>query len=320
MKAMPPRLARLCALLGGLLLAALALPAGAAGCERALGRLEGGWHEYRQDEFVLHYALAGEHALRFPAATRNAGVPDVVVDAALQLVAMREMLTSLAFRLPLDSPRYQSQQASRIVVRFQNLRGMNGRAFDEVRRLPSGECALVLHVGSHYRSGNLTPAHELFHLVQYGYTMFKRPWLLEGTARWAETLLGARPPAAQPVPDDASDLRAFWARSYRAVSVWYGLIERCDRASARVAVPDAVLALRYRSGQPVLRDDQVPGHAFIRHALEAAGALDERVAAREGLAAHRWPEKVQRDARHDAELWDAVLAACGQAPSASPVR
>lgn len=287
----------------------LCLPVQAADCQRKLRPIEGDWREHRSGEFIFQYTLAGKHALQSPADTVASGVPDMVADVQVQLVAMREMLQSLQFQLPLDSPRYQSQGASHILVRFQKLQG-NGLAFDEVSRLPSGECVLMIQIASHYRSGNLTPAHELFHQVQNGYTMFKRPWFYEGTARWSETLLGRREVNAQPVPADTPDLQALWKQSYSAVGVWHGLIGRCSSASAPPKIPAAVRSLRYRNGQPVMQDSRIPGHDYILRVLEALGTLSDETTATQGLTAHRWPEKVQRDAQHDAAMWRAVQNAC----------
>src|SRR5690606_42150143 len=149
---------------------------------------------------------------------------------------MRELLEYLQFQLPLESPRYQTQGATHVLVRFRNLQKVNGRAFDEVRRLPSGECVLIVEITARYRSGNLTPAHEYFHQVQNGYTPFKRPWYYEGSARWSETILGKSVVAPQAPPEEDSDLQALWTRSYSAVSVWYGLIRLCDRDTSVIAV------------------------------------------------------------------------------------
>jgi len=114
-------------------------PSEAEVCQRKLQPLDGEWHVYRQDEFILQFTVAGEHALQAPTDSEATGVPDVVADTATQLRAMREMLKHLGFQLPLDSRRYQGQGASHILVRFRKMEGLNGRAFDEVRRLPSGE-------------------------------------------------------------------------------------------------------------------------------------------------------------------------------------
>lgn len=278
----------------------------AGSCGRPINVLEGKWAEHRKDEFIVQYANEGKHVLEADTASADDGVPDVVADAVTQLVALREMLSLLGFRLPLDSPRYREQGASHVLLRFRNLQRLNGRAFDEVRRLPTGECVLIIEVTSRYRSGNLTPAHEYFHQVQNGYTPFKRPWFYEGSARWSETILGKSVVAPQAPPEEDSDLQALWSRSYSAVSVWYGLIRLCDRQPSVIDVPDHLRAYRYRDGRPVLLDLQVPGHGYIRQVLESLETLGDQVTREQGLIRHRWPEKAQRDHRHDAAIWNTV--------------
>ena len=278
----------------------------AAICRFDLPSLEGEWQEYREGEFIAQYSLAGRHALKNPIDSQVSGVPDVVADALAQLVVMRELLKQMKFQLPLESSRYQGQGASHIVVRFRKLHYLNGQAFDEVRRLPSGECVLIIDLDSRYSSGNLTPAHELFHQVQNGYAPFKRPWFYEGTARWSETILGKSAVVARPIPDNAADTKLFWEQSYAAASVWYGLIERCNQQSAKVAVPDHLRAQRYRSGRPVILDDDIPGHDFIRQVLEELSKLGDRVTQTEGLKPYRWPESTQRDPRYDEQMWAAI--------------
>lgn len=299
---------RLASVLVALWLLLFGLPSVAEVCQHKLQPLDGEWHDYRQDEFVLQFSVAGEHALQAPIMdTEATGVPDVVADAATQLVAMREMLRHLRFQPPLESARYQGQGANHILVRFRKMAGLNGRAFDEVRRMPSGECVLIIEVTNRYRTGNLTPAHELFHQVQNGYAPFKRPWFYEGTARWAETILGKKPVAPRRPPANEAERRILWAQSYAAVASWHGLIDRCDRYLTEVSVPDPLRVLRYRDGRPVMVDADIPGHAFIRHVLEELTQSGERISREQKLDPHHWPEKMQRDSRFDGEIWNAVL-------------
>lgn len=196
---------------------------------------------------------------------------------------MREMLALLGFQLPLESSRYRERGASHILIRFRNLSRLNGRAFDEVRRLPTGECVLIIEITSGYRSGNLTPAHEFFHQVQNGYTPFKRPWFYEGTARWSETILGKTVIAPRAPPADKTGLQALWSQSYSAVSVWYGLVERCSRQPTEIKVPEHLYALHYRDGRPVFLDQLVPGHDYIRQVLENLERLGEQITHDQGL-------------------------------------
>ncbi len=67
-----------------------------------------------------------------------------------------------------------------------NCRKGNGLAFDRVaaetmsdgRKLPCG-LKFVLNAALE-PARNITPAHEFFHLYQYGYAVFKQKWYLEG--------------------------------------------------------------------------------------------------------------------------------------------
>ncbi|MDY0071488.1 MAG: hypothetical protein RBR77_02420 [Thauera sp.] len=296
------------------------LAAHGADCLQPLPALRGEWREHRSSEFILQYALTGEHALQNTDDALASDVPDVVADAAIQLMAMRDMLQYLHFRPPLASPRYRRQGASHILVRFRRLQGINGRAFDEVRRLPSGECVLIIELDSHYRSGNLTPAHEFFHQVQNGYTPFKQPWFYEGTARWAETILGKSRVAAKQLPKNTADLQFFWQQSYAALPVWYALIEHCGVQPAKVKVPGKLRNLRYRNGSLVVKDDEIPGHALIVQVMEALEELGKRVTGRENLMPHHWPERTQREARFAPDMWKAVLSSVSCQPPLIKIR
>lgn len=287
----------------------LGLPVQAAVCPHKVYPLQGEWIEYRQDEFIVQYARAGEHSLHDLSDINESGLPDVIADAVTQLIAMREMMRLLGFQLPLDSPRYQAQGATHILVRFRNLNRLAGRAFDEVRQLSSGECVLIVEVSSLYRSGNLTPAHEFFHQVQNGYTPFKRPWFYEGTARWAETILGEQKVYVRPLTDSVTNVQAIWSKSYDAVSTWYGLIGACDNQKIQVVIPDYILNLRYRSSRKVVQDVIIPGHRYIREVLEQLTDVGQRSTHKQGLTQFRWPEKNQRDPNHDKVIWEAALSA-----------
>jgi len=291
----------------------VALPSHATverGCERRLNTV-GNWQEYRHDGFLIQYSLEGEHALKNPGDTLG-DIPAIIRDIALQLAVMRDILIQSGFRDPLESRRYGTQGATHILVRVRNLGRLTGRAFDEVMRLPTGECVLIIDINSAYRSGNLTPAHEYFHLVQYGYTMFKRPWCLEGMARWAEDILGVRRIRSEALPETAAELEALFKRSYQAAPVWYALTEYCDESARYASVPDHVSPVAYSTGKPVVADSAVPGAAFIRRTLEAFDARDDRVSEREGLPAHHWPEKFQRDPSHDLEMWSTLADVCSK--------
>lgn len=277
-------------------------------CNKNVQPLQGEWHEWRKDEFIMQFSLSGENALPVAVLSQDNSLPDVVMDTLTQLQVMRDMLNHLGFQLPLKSERYSSQLANHILVRFRKINGLNGRAFDEVRRLSSGECVLIIEIDINHRSSNLTPAHEFFHLVQSGYMPFKRPWLYEGTARWAETILGKRDVVLGKVPSSEEDLNKFWSKSYSAVSTWYSLIGGCVASSNLVTLPDHLLGVNYLDGRRVIVDENIPGFYYIRNVLESLGKLGESIGESEGLNRYRWPEKNQKDYRFDKIIWSNVIA------------
>lgn len=286
-----------------------AFAAQAAECTRETATLPGNWQEHRQGEFIFQYTLEGEHALKEPDAAPGQTVPAVVQDVALQMQTTRAMFQRLGYQLPLDSARYKGQGATHMLVRFTSIRGM-GQAFDEVSRLPSGECVLGVVLASRIKAGNLSPAHEYFHQIQNGYAPFKRAWFYEGTARWSESVLAQRDVQVRPLPQTPDELSQLWQESYSAFSAWNALAEQCDANGHRMPLTAQWRNLRYSNGQAVVLDDVLPGHGFMLRVLKALGALGERLSPHEGVPPYRWPEALQRDPKHDAAMWQAVQQAC----------
>ncbi len=287
----------------GLLAAALLPMASGAAWAVCKGNAEAYRGEvYQKDEFFIHYSLQGENALEHREDLNANGTPDVVEDIMTQLVTMRDMLLHLGFRHPLQQPRYKGVQQIRLRMLAIEKKGL---AFDSARSYPGGDCSLFITLGSHLKSGNLTPAHELFHLFQYGYTMFKRPWFLEGMARWSESVLGAKSVAPAPIPRDSSARKAFFNRGYSASEVWYALAYGADPIG-RLTVPDSIASMRYVSGRKALEDTRLPGAPFILAVLEALGDADRKVGRENGMPRYAWPESFQRDPQHDEPMWAAI--------------
>lgn len=276
---------------------------------------------HRVDEFRLFYTLAGPDALTDPADRDFDGVPDIIEDAARQLVAARRVYTELlGFVHPLKQARYR-ESASGIDVNVVDLgSGAMGRAFDEVRNLQrsidgkAGTCMLHMALDLRWRPANQTPAHELFHLFQNGYTMFKMRWLSEGTARWAESALGASVPQPGSLPDSEAARSALLSSSYGAAGFWSTLAALSD-PDERLP-PPWLRSSKYSNGQPLYAGAPMRGAAFIRAMFEAMGRADQAFARERGRSAHAWTEAEQKSPVNDAAAWAAVMQVVRAMPAA----
>ena len=262
---------------------------------------------YVRDEFRIVYSLAGPHALADQRDLNANGIPDKVEDVATQLVVGRRLFSDLmGFVAPLKQPRYA--QATSIDVFMLKMEKGNGLAYDEVMNYrlgfdgAMGHCALRIDLLNSHTNQNPTPIHELFHLYQYGYTMFKPRWFLEGTARWAEYALRPGSGPQKPLPLSPASLQEqVFGTTYAASNFWNRLALLLDPAG-RMRLPPAVAQLAYVDGARVVHDDELHGTVFMKAVLEALASLDREIGARRGWPAFQWKEADQRSARHDADI------------------
>lgn len=252
-------------------------------------------------EFRILYALSGPDALPDAADQNGNGVPDRIDDLAAQLTTARDFYNAaLGLTPPLRQPRYRRAQAIRVTVRA--MTGHNGLAFDEVIRSSPSACVIGIAVNRALTfDHNPTAAHELFHLYQYGYAMFKRGWYLEGMARWIEQ---AFLPVAAPLAlvRDVAECRSVFGLSYGAATFWRALASR----AAPVLAPPALRSRVYHSGGAILRDKPFTGASAVRPMLEALARRSDEIADRAGIARYGFAEREQTAARHDAMLCAAV--------------
>lgn len=292
---------------------ATALPSAAQECGTArkanLPRLD---RSHVRDEFRIVYTLHGEHALPDARDANRNGVPDKVEDVATQLVAGRRIFSEV---MGLTHPMRQARNAhtaSIDVFLFKMEKG-NGRSYDEATNYrlgtdgPKGHCALRIDLLNSHSNQNVTPVHELFHQYQYGYTMFKARWFLEGTARWAEYALRPGMGPERPLPGTLQALQAqVFAETYEASAMWNRVAALLD-PDGRLKLPADLARSTYVDGSPVIHDDLLRGAAFMKALFEALGPLDRQVSARNGWPAFGWKEEDQRTPAHDAEIFREVL-------------
>lgn len=226
---------------------------------------------------------------------------------AAQLEAAQWLFASIfGVDAPMSMPRYR--QVDRVEALLVPMK-MAGIAYDETVHATTGHepavCVLRIKIADHLRPRNVTPAHELFHLFQYGLTMFKRPWLMEGTARWAESAFLASSPPERTLPQTADELQTFMQSSYSAGPVWSRLTRLLDPAGL-LDPPASIASLRYSDGSAVLASRRLHGSAFMGELFRALGEADQAMAKKAGFSPHQWTENEQRSPAHDAVIWQVL--------------
>jgi hypothetical protein len=270
----------------------------------------------------VFYTTEGTSAVPLEDSDGNS-IPDHAEDVAKQVWAAHQLFCGvLKFPDPFQSERYPNLTCVEVRIWDRNeIGGGNGVAFESAQRarsIPEGttdDLAIVMSIGKHIDARrNITPAHEFFHLIQYGTTYFKNPWYLEGLARWAEHGL-----AEEGVGETKYSPRGKWPQisqhlglladmSYDAEFVlWNPIAIRSDREGLlpRDLLPPELRNLRYSDGTPVLRDHSLHGAELMRDVLIELGKLDD-IAFRE-LQYAEWSEENQLSAKNNAYIYQAVM-------------
>ncbi|GAA5506549.1 SHD1 domain-containing protein [Novipirellula caenicola] len=277
---------------------------------------------YVLDTVRVFYATEGNSAV--PLEDTNAsGTPDHVEDIAKQIWAAKKLFCDvLEFPDPLASKRYTGVACIEVYLRDRDeFGGGNGAAFDEsqrARKTPEGkpgERAVVMKIGRHVvASKNGTPAHEFFHLIQYGATYFKRRWFLEGQTRWSEHALGedgigdVKYFPRGPWPQPAINLPALFSMTYDAEFIlWNPIAVATDPKGTLPITPELkeIAGLRYSDGSPVLKDIRLTGADVMREILVELGKIDD-VAFNE-LEYADWSETNQKAPETDTYIYQAIM-------------
>jgi hypothetical protein len=280
------------------------------------------------EEFRIFYTLAGPDALSAENQVDSDadGMPDKIQNIARQLVTARQAyIKVLGLRPPLESPRYHDR-VKFIEVNVWELPGKNGSAGDGIVNYhrptdpPEGVEVLTIDLAAKPPSGNLSPAHELFHQFQNGYSQFKNAWYYEGMARWSEDLFRAGAGRRGSLPANEEERDALFKQSYDASRFWVALAQQTDLAG-KVTIPPELSAVRYvGSGKPVIEDDLFFGAPWIKPLLEEFEHEDHLVSQEEKLDPLDWPEARQHSPQSNPRIWKAVLAVQMRlAPSAPPL-
>jgi hypothetical protein len=240
-----------------------------------------GWKQAREDldqlretgKFRIFYTLKGAHAfpLEAPVDERKALATAFLDSLIDQLTKADEHFSKdLGLTSPLESRRYSGATSIDIHIMF--LKDNSGSAGDELHRFRykhfrASPNALTIALSNRWKPNGITPAHELFHLYQYGYTFFKTSWYLEGMARVSEDFFRITPNKPPPLPDSALAVADETRRSYGASGLWSRLWAIC-------------------------------GNQFFSHVLDEFKNLDQIAALDRGIDSASWPEDEQRTRRN----------------------
>lgn len=254
--------------------------------------------------------------------TDNNGVPDQVEDVAKQIWAARELFCNeLNFQDPIGCERYSKVTCIEVRLRSRDEFGKNGVAFEnaqKARPIPEGnnaDTALVMTIATSVEPAiNATPAHEFFHLIQYGSTYFKNRWYLEGQARWAEHALGkeglgdVRYDAKGPWPQETNHLQQLVGMTYDSEFVlWNPIARAADQKGVLPKLTPKLHALAYANGSLVVQDDLLNGHQLMHEILLELGRMDDIAFLK--LKYGDWTEDNQKSPTNNPFIYEAIMNA-----------
>lgn len=275
-------------------------------------------HLHQSGKFRVFYETEGKNAVELADANQNR-VPDQVEDVLTQARgAWMLLVDTLEFPDPFKTERFREASFLDIRFRHRDVLGSSGKAYDELQRSrraydPPGTRTLSFNVAtSVHAATNLTPAHELFHIIQYSTTYFKNRWFTEGTARWSEKALGTGglgPVRYRgPWPLAEKERTELFETTYDASGrFWNALAIEDDPEGAipESAVSSELKELTYVNGEKVLKDLRLNGWRLMREVLNGLNKADD-IAFRE-LGYDRWSEANQTSPKNSPFILKTVM-------------
>ncbi len=272
---------------------------------------------YQIGNFRIFYSVRGADALpreRLADIDHN-GVPDYIQNIALQLVHAEQFyMHVMGLEHPFKQPRFAEKDLRMIdinVVRSpldaKQVR-VKGKAWDHARELvrtyfrTQTAKTLMIDLSSDYDLTYGVPAHELFHLFQYGYTQFASAWFSEGTAVWAQNHFGGVTPTQWKVPKSKQQL---FTQKYDSALFWDEMCKRVDHDG--VIVPANLTKHRYIGRNYYI----IPNHVahcmhFMRNFLTQLSVVEARVTKERDLLPHNWPRTVRDSPNNESYIWEAL--------------
>ena len=270
---------------------------------------------YRQGIVSVIYERNGAYPLDSSDRNQNS-VPDSIEDIATQINAARELFHDVCgFPDPLKSDRYKNTTAIEIDIDLKsNMENHNGLAYSGKRKSKIDPNKTVLHIriaSTVDAHKNATPAHEYFHLIQYGATYFRNKWYLEGMARWSQDSVNAikKYPTvknmSRTLTDKVSVAEILNAKYSTARLLWYPLALDCKD---KVKIPSRLMSkYKYVDGAAVFEDDVIYGANVMKAVLNKMQSKEAQAAVSFG-GLKQWRKDGVRSEKNNDIILDCVRA------------
>ena len=267
---------------------------------------------YILNEFRLFYSLNGKHSIVDKSDVNKNNIPDIVENVALQFDVSNKIFKNvLKFKSPLKQERYKTQKVKTIDIHFFNL-SYSGNSGDGVitykyKIIKEYHNALSIAISNKIKVGNLTPAHELFHTYQNGYTMFKNRWFTEGTARWSEKIFEKGTGKQKKLPSTVQDIQKLLTKTYDAKYFWNRLVRICTKQPKVFNIPKSLKHITYiKNSQFVIEGNDIYGIDFMKLFFLNLDYYDDKATKDMGYKKYRWKESQQKYFKNNIYILNAI--------------
>lgn len=250
---------------------------------------------YKQDEFRIYYTLDGDNALpkKNQIDSNNNKIPDYVENIANQLSeASKLLIDNFKFIHPLAQPRFKGK-AHFIDIHLIPIK-VNGAAGDVVDEKNS---SLVIKFSLDLVPYTLTPLHEFFHLIQYGYSMFNNRWSMEGQARWVEYAFRKGTGKHKKLPSTIQEINELTKTIYESSYFWERIAFLSDKSDCSFNHEKEYKNIF--TDKYWIEDEKLCGIDIIKNILENYQKYDKEVAKLYGFTQYGWSEKEQKSPNND---------------------
>nr|WP_300308206.1 hypothetical protein [Halomonas sp.] len=259
---------------------------------------------YNSGVFRIFYTKKGMHAIKDTRDDDRSGVPDYIENIAIQANAAYDIYNSLGFKNPLNSSAFNG--AKYIGISVYDLEGYNGLSYDKAWSYPKHpligqDCGLQIRLSNNMRGFPGTwsiPAHELFHLYQYGYARMKPTWYLEGMARWAEQAIRDSTPyrdGKMYLPSTQNEVKnEVFCESYDVNRLFGRLSVITGSGYGSIPLPGSLDEMTYINHDMVVKDNRFKGVSFVKKVLDRMSKESDIISAEKGWNPYQWKESDQK--------------------------